>query len=121
MKIFVVDDEKEMRDLLKKALERHIPDCEVSTFDSPTSAIAALSQGKPDRIITDWNMPGGGGQAVIEAAKKAGVPDKKIFVISGDRVSPEEAKANLENASGLKIGGCLLKPFRLQKILDMLK
>lgn len=75
----VVDDDDSVRGLLKACFERYIPECEVYTFDSATPAITAMSQKKPDKVITDWNMPGGGGEAVIKAAKEAGIPGGSYF------------------------------------------
>jgi CheY-like chemotaxis protein len=53
--IFVVDDEPDARELLRRVLEGQ--DAVVTAFDSGASALQALKSAKPDVILSDVGMP----------------------------------------------------------------
>ena len=53
--IFVVDDEPDARELLRRVLEGQ--DAVVTAFDSGSSALQALQSTKPDVILSDVGMP----------------------------------------------------------------
>ena len=64
VKVLVVDDEADTRELIREVLKG----CgsEVITSCSATEALEALEQHKPDILITDLGMPGEDGYSLIE-------------------------------------------------------
>ncbi len=56
MKVFVVDDEREMTDLVQLGLKKR--GFTVMTFGDGTSALAALAEHDVDVVVTDLNMKG---------------------------------------------------------------
>ncbi len=67
--ILVVDDEKNTRDGLQRALQRHY---QVLVAESAESALAALDSSKPpvDIMLTDMKMPGMGGLELLRETVK---------------------------------------------------
>ena len=61
--IWVVDDDRSIRFVLEKALER--AGLGVRTFETGDAALAALRSGRPDALFCDVRMPGTDGFAVL--------------------------------------------------------
>jgi signal transduction histidine kinase/ActR/RegA family two-component response regulator len=63
LRILVVDDEEDARELLKEVLERH--QAEVGCVGNAPDALSALKEGKWDVLVSDLGMPGEDGYALI--------------------------------------------------------
>ncbi len=76
LRILVVDDEADTRDLLRAVLERC--DSEVTTVGSAVEALAALEQARPDVIISDIGMPEEDGYSLMGKVREleAGLADR---------------------------------------------
>ncbi len=106
-RILVVDDEIELRTLLRKILTRRGHD--VIEAENGSMAISMVEQGeKLDMIITDIFMPDTDGIEVLRRLR-AGYPDLKIVVMSGggNRVS----RGYLPAATALGADHVIEKPF----------
>ncbi|MEL0048367.1 MAG: phosphate regulon transcriptional regulator PhoB [Gammaproteobacteria bacterium] len=68
LKILVVEDEPEIRELLKFSLER--ADYDVIEAESGEAAISLLSDKKPDVAVVDWMLPGMSGVALAKRLRK---------------------------------------------------
>ena len=82
LNVLVVDDEPEIRELLVEYFRDH--GCETATAGDGRAAIAALER-DPARyrlIVTDLQMPGADGLAVLRAAKAAN-PSCYVVIITG--------------------------------------
>lgn len=66
--ILVVDDEKNIRDMLAAMLEKL--DCSVTTAISPQQAINYAKTSPPDILLTDLNLPGMNGIELIKEISK---------------------------------------------------
>lgn len=87
-RILVVDDEEQIRRILRTTLER--AGHEVETAADGNEAVAAYDPARHDLVITDIVMPEKEGIATIQELHQAN-PDVKIIAISGGgRISPEE-------------------------------
>jgi CheY-like chemotaxis protein len=112
--ILVIDDDPYMRSMLQQVLES-----EAYIVDTASDGRIALDKilhqpAKPDVILLDMTMPGMNGLQLIEALrqrKEAYV--ETIIAFSGSRDA-------LEQARGLGIGRCLVKPFDLETLLELL-
>ncbi len=106
-RILVVDDEIELRTLLRKILTRRGHD--VIEAENGSMAISMVEQGeKPDLIITDIFMPDTDGIEVLRHLR-AKYPELKIVVMSGggNRVS----RGYLPAATALGADHVIEKPF----------
>jgi DNA-binding NarL/FixJ family response regulator len=81
-RVFICDDNPELRELTRLALEED-PDLRVvgEAQDAPT-AIAAIPSCRPDVLLLDLSMPGMDGLEALPRIK-AVAPETKIVVFSG--------------------------------------
>lgn len=78
-KVFIVDDHRLFLSGVRSELEGHVELAgEASDVDSAIQQIRAT---KPDVVLVDVHMPGGGGKAVIEAVAETH-PDVKFLALS---------------------------------------
>lgn len=75
LKVLVVDNDGDARDLVAQALEGW--DIEVRLASSAREALAALASWTPDVLISDLGMPGTDGNALIRALRALPFPEKK--------------------------------------------
>lgn len=80
MTILLVDDEKDIRDLLSMLLMDL--GYAVRTAENGEAAIASFRESRPDIILTDIKMPGMNGLALLRAIKKK-APEVEVIMISG--------------------------------------
>ena len=78
--ILVIDDEPDVRDAVKRVLER--VGYSVRTADNAIDALAELERVATDVVITDIIMPKINGVQAIESIRKA-FPSVRIIAISG--------------------------------------
>src|SRR5262249_32926481 len=104
--ILVVDDQREICDVLKEGLET-APDYYVSCSTRGTDAIAIIKEHQPDFAVIDLLLPDAPGADVARAALEQNMP---VLFITGD---PDTALQLLN--SGVPH---ILKPFRLNELLD---
>ncbi len=67
LRVLIVDDESDTRDLLRAVMERC--GCEVTTLGSAAEALAALQQTNPDVLISDIGMPEEDGYTLIRKVR----------------------------------------------------
>jgi len=66
-RILLVDDDPSVIRGLWRVIRKNRPDFQVNTASGAAQAIEALSELDYDLVLTDWQMPGGGGGAVLDA------------------------------------------------------
>ena len=114
MKIMVVDDERAVRESLRRALE--LEGYEVELASDGTEALAKLEDnGQPDAIILDVLMPRTDGLEVSRTLRQAGNKVPVLMLTArtevGDRVAGLDAGAD----------DYLTKPFALEELLARLR
>ena len=115
--VLIVDDSPMMCRYLGLFLEKRY---EVLTYTSSVEALTLVMGGfQPNLIVTDLDMPGLNGIALIQAIRKA-LPDVPLLVVSGAKESSERIKALNVGADDL-----ISKPFhpaeldvRLNKLIE---
>lgn len=109
-KILVVDDEEDVAKALKARLKAngyHV----ISATDS-VQAFMMANKEKPDLIILDIMIPGGGGFIVAERLKQSSATHHiPIIFLTG--ISGGEERAYKVGASGY-----LMKPYQPEKLLE---
>ncbi|CAM4037564.1 response regulator transcription factor [Paenibacillus alkaliterrae] len=110
--IFVVDDEKSIRDILKKYIENE--GYKVTLFDNGNTVLPEIGRMKPDLLVIDIMMPGINGMDLCKQIRKTSeVPI--IFVTA----KGEE----LDRVLGLELGAddYLTKPFSPRELMARIK
>jgi two-component system response regulator MprA len=110
MKILVVDDERAVRDSLRRALE--LQGYEVELAADGAEALAQLeANGQPDAILLDILMPGIDGVEVCRRIRQSGNAVPVLMLTARDAVG--------DRVSGLDAGAddYVVKPFALEELL----
>ena len=112
-RILVIDDEEEIRDILKQMLE--LEGYQVITAMDGNEGIKLFKQDPFDLVITDIIMPDKEGiETIIELRRE--FPDVKIISISGGgRIGPHDY---LKMSKKLGAERSFTKPFERKKILQ---
>lgn len=110
--IFVVDDERNIRDLIKKYLEKE--GFEVTLFSSEQSLLAEIGRMHPDLMVLDINLPGRDGLELCREIRKSN--DLPIVFVSA---RDEE----FDRILGLELGGddYITKPFSPRELVVRVK
>jgi len=111
-RVLHADDVDVVRTFLSRGLVRL--GYEVTSVGDVGSALPLMAAGNFDVVITDHDMPGGGGLALVKALHDAQFAGR-IFVLSG-------ALPAIDRAEYLKLGvdGIAAKPIGLDGLLDLL-
>jgi two-component system chemotaxis response regulator CheY len=114
-RILIVDDEEEVRALLKCIFETQKPDYQVVTAPDGFTAMGRLIQQGFDLVLTDWRMGDMDGLELAEAIRDIS-PDTRILLMTGS-ATPE-----LDGAvKSLGLNGWLEKPFTPAHILNVVE
>lgn len=76
--VLFVDDEKQITESYKRRMAKH-PHIRTFTVNNVIVALEML-QSTTNLVITDWQMPDGGGKVIIEKCKQANID---VIVCSG--------------------------------------
>jgi len=112
--ILHLDDEAEIRDLLTQYLTAR--GYRVVSVSSPTEAMKAIRQEKPDLIITDLQLEDADGLEVVEQFK-AVVPNTPVILLTGVLIDPQVA----EETVGTKVAAYIEKTASLTKLVAEVK
>ena len=124
--ILIIDDEKDIRVVLKEVLRRAGYD--VTLAANGREGLEKLAADGADMVITDVIMPGIDGVAMVQQIRET-YPDMPIIVISGGgNVAPMEyepgaisTSAYLASATIAGANRTLTKPFERQELLDAVR
>ena len=111
-RLLIVDDEPQIRRLLRNSLPPHGYDC-IEASDI-ASAMAAITKANPDIILLDLGLPDGDGFSVIETIRKATLTPIVVLSARGD----VEGKVK---ALELGADDYVTKPFDMTELLARLK
>ncbi len=111
-RVFVVDDEKSIRDILKKYIEKE--GYKVTVFDNGNTVLAEVGRLKPDLLVIDIMMPGVDGIELCKQIRKTS--DVPIIFVTA---RGEE----LDRVLGLELGAddYLTKPFSPRELVARIK
>ncbi len=104
-RILVVDDQESMRVLLQDMLS--VMGYEVSVAEGGEEALATMAGGRFDLVLTDLNMPGMDGSALLKAVK-ADYPGVPVIIITGYGTFHTEKRVMREGADGYISKPCTL-------------
>jgi DNA-binding NtrC family response regulator len=108
LSILVVDDQESMRTLLQDMLE--VIGYEVTLAGGGEQALSLVESREFDLVLSDLNMPGMDGSALLRAVKAA-LPNLPVVIITGYGTFHTEKRVMKEGADGY-----ISKPCTLSKI-----
>lgn len=108
-RVLVVDDDRRLRDMLRRALEAE--GFAVDTAEDGGRALAAISQRAFDLVVLDVLMPGVDGLGVARRLRQRGDPTPILMLTARDGVA--------DRVAGLDVGAddYLVKPFALDELM----
>jgi DNA-binding response OmpR family regulator len=111
LRILVVDDDENIREILKDLLT--ISGHQVFLSGNGEEALDIFFKQDPDLVFTDLGMPGISGWEVNRRIKEM-QPDKPVVIISGwgAQISEEDVRKS-------KVDLILPKPFNLEQIIQI--
>ena len=112
-RIAVVDDEKPVRTMLRRALR--LADCEVDEFASGEEFLHSLAGHVPDVVVLDVHLSGISGFDVEARLRAAQLRVPLIFITASD-------DAALDRSASAAGAVCLLrKPFGMESLLAAIR
>jgi len=115
-RILVIDDESQLRAMLKKFLE--MEGYEVITASNGKEGLHLFSEAPADLVITDPIMPDKEGIETIKELKASNPKTKVIAMSGGGRVGPE---TYLSLAMKMGAAKAFSKPFELTALGDAVR
>jgi CheY-like chemotaxis protein len=113
MRVCVIDDNAMSRDSLWLCLTDF--GCEVVTAENGDEGVALIERARPDIVVTDLNMPGLSGPALI-AALRSNFPHLPIVAISGDAAAASGGEAAARAADAF-----IEKPFSPRALRSLIE
>ena len=110
--VLYVEDEEDTRDQISQVLQIFFK--EVFSEDNGLKALEVYKQRDVDLVMTDLTMPQMGG---LEMVKKIREIDKNQHVII---LTAHNSSENLMETIELQLDGFLLKPIKMDKMLELL-
>ena len=104
--ILVVDDFVTMRKITTTFL-RELGYSRIEQADDGLTALPLLKTGDFDFLITDWNMPGMDGLALVKAVRS----DPDLADLPVLMVSSEAREDHIRMAAAADVNGYIVKPF----------
>src|SRR2546423_4502801 len=113
VRILVVDDDRSVRDALRRALT--LGGYDVEAAEDGRQALARLSTSAPDAVVLDVGMPEVDGLEVCRRLRGAGDRTPVLMLTARDAVA--------DRVAGLDVGAddYLVKPFALEELLARLR
>ena len=111
--VIVIDDDPLQRDIVSEMLERNAVSCAVCATAS--DVVKAMRERDFDLILTDINMPGTNGFALIELLRKSNIGNSRtIPIVAMTARDDDDSKPLLKRG----FSGCIFKPFSMQELLE---
>ena len=112
MKVLVVEDDRDIQDLVVALLSREGHD--VRAEDEGVAGLSAALTRSPDLVILDWMMPGMSGVEVCRAIR-ADPRTKDIHVLM---LTSKAQEADIDQAFSAGADDYMVKPFRGRELVS---
>jgi CheY-like chemotaxis protein len=111
-RVLVVEDDDDIRDVIQEVLSSE--GLRVDTARDGLEALRKLDSGSdPPVILLDMMMPNMDGETFVQVLRgRPGLANAPVVVMSGNAAARERARA-------LHAAACLVKPFELDELLEI--
>ena len=113
-KILIIDDNKDIRDLMRIILEK--VNFSVSESEDGSSGLTAAREVKPDLILLDVMMPGLSGFDVLQQIRIE--KDSQLREVPIMMITAKSQSEDIDRALALGATGYIVKPFRQAKFIE---
>lgn len=111
--VIVIDDDPLQRGIVREMLERNSVSCTVCA--TAQDVVKAMRERDHDILLTDINMPGTSGFALLELLRKSNIGNSRtIPVVAMTARDDDESKPLIKSG----FSGCIFKPFSMQELLE---
>lgn len=110
--ILIVDDEVELRSILREELEFHGAD--VIEAHGGYQALQQIQTNPVDVVVSDIRMPEGDGITLLQSIRKLNPKKPSVYLVTGF------SDLKKEEAFSLGAQGILVKPFNLEEVSQMI-
>lgn len=111
--VIVIDDDPMQRGIVCEMLERNSVSCTVCA--TAQDVVKAMRRLEHDILLTDINMPGASGFALLELLRKSNIGNSRtIPVVAMTARDDDENKPLIRSG----FSGCIFKPFSMQELLE---
>ena len=110
MRVLVIDDDQDIREMLSLALELRWPEVTVSIAETGEEGIADFESEEPDLVILDIGLPGIDGFEVLSSIRKVSRVPVIMLTARGD-------DASISKAESLGANEYVTKPFSVSDLL----
>ncbi len=114
MKVLLIDDNQDIRDLMRMMLERE--GIFVYEGEDGASGLAKAREVKPDLILLDVMMPGLSGFQVLEQLRNE--KDNHLREVPILMITAKSQSEDVDRALSLGATGYIVKPFRQAKFIE---
>ncbi len=115
--ILIVDDDKDLNNLVHQYLSRKYPDYQIHQAFDGFEAGRMLAEAKPGVVVLDINLPGVDGHKLARSIKENSGVTKPIIVAVSGLDDPAEREAILNEGADAFIA----KPLELDKLYDKIE
>jgi len=114
-RILIVDDQELVRFVMERALAKLEPRCHLESASGGHEAIGMMEAERPDLLITDIKMPGGGGVELTEHMRSQGIDTTVVWMTA------HGCEAYREDVERLSVYQCIEKPLEVNAIREVVK
>lgn len=115
LSFLLVDDVQVHRFLMASGIERINPFIKLDQASGLNEAIDKLGTNNYNAVISDWNMPDGGGAELVRWMRARHHFQRVAFIMISSKNSSEDIiKAFMEH----QVDAYVVKPFKAQNLLD---
>jgi excisionase family DNA binding protein len=115
--ILIVDDDRDLNDLLKRWLEKKLPHYKITQAFDGFEAGKALAENRPGFVFLDIDLPGIDGHKLCRKIKEDPAFGKPFVIAITGLDIPEEQSSILEDGAD----AFFAKPLDFDKIVDVVK
>lgn len=116
-KILIIDDNKDIRDLMRMILEKN--SFIVFESDDGSNGLTIARENKPDLILLDVMMPGLSGFDVLEQIRIE--KDSQLREVPIMMITAKSQSEDVDRALELGATGYIVKPFRQANFVEKVK
>lgn len=115
VKVLLVDDVQMHRFTMKYGIEIVNPSIKIDEAADLAEAIAKLSNNTYNAVISDWSMPGGGGEELVSWMRARTQFDRVAFIMISAKSSNKDI---IQAFTEHKVDDYVVKPFRRRALVD---